>query len=103
VGVTLWILDAPERMWPWFPLGYAAMGSLLLMPLESEERRAALVQAAIELVILGSAMAYAGYKVLALDYQYLAWMCWAVAGGLAANVAVRLALVALEKKDPGAP
>jgi transaldolase len=37
IGVTLWLLEAPDRIWPWFALGWACLAAFLNASLEIQE------------------------------------------------------------------
>jgi hypothetical protein len=90
----LWLLDAPGRIWPWFPVAFAALGAIALAALVYEDPGAAFVQALMSLLLAGGGFYYAGDRFLALDYSALRWLCWGVSGGLALN-AVAALLVAV--------
>ncbi len=92
IGGTAWMLDAPGRIWPWFPLGFAACAAVSLAGISAEEHAAAAMQAAISLLVLGGAFAWAGEKFVLLDYAGLRWLCWGAIVLLALNLAARVLL-----------
>jgi len=36
-GLTLWLLEEPGRVWPWFALGWACLCALCIVMLEIQE------------------------------------------------------------------
>ena len=94
LGGTLWLLDAPDRIWPWFTVVFAALGAIGLVFLTYEERGAALAQAIAGLLLVGGAFYYAGGKFLALEYDALRWLCWGIAGAHALNAVVAVVVAA---------
>jgi hypothetical protein len=92
LGGTLWLLDAPGRIWPWFPVGVAAWGAIALAGISTHEGTPAAIQAAVAALIVGGAAYYAGGKFVALGYAGLYWLCLGIVGVHALNVAIRVVL-----------
>jgi len=97
LGGTVWLLDAPGRIWPWFPVVFAVLCALLLVAVASEDGGPAVTQALVAGLLVGGAFWYAGEKFLALGYGALRWACWVAIGAHALNFAVRLLLAGRKK------
>ena len=92
VGVTLWLLDAPDRIWPWFALGWACLAALLNAALETQE--GTIPSAAAFAAVLGGPLAWAGWSVQPRGYVVLGWICIGFAASLAVALIVRCILAA---------
>lgn len=84
LGVTLWLLEGPDRLWPWFPVGWAVLGTLATTGVCEHW-----IEALGALLFAGAPLAYAGYRLEALGYAGLGWICWGVAAILAVNLTAR--------------
>ncbi len=100
LGVTLWLLESPDRLWPWLVVGYAALAGASLVTISDTDGWPAAVQAVIGLVLLGGAFYYVGERLLELEYSVLRWVCWVVAGAHALNAAVRIVAASVRKSKP---
>lgn len=101
LGGTVWLLDAPGRTWPWFPVGVAAWGAVALAAISTHTGTPAAIQAAVVAFIIGGTAYYAGGKFAALGYAGLYWLCLAIVGVHALNVAIRVVLACLPGVDSG--
>lgn len=99
LGGTVWLLDAPERIWPWFPVAFAAWAAVALAGISTYEGTPAAVQAVIAALFVGGAAYYAGGKFAALGYSGLYWLCLAIVGVHALNVAIRVVLACRSGAD----
>jgi len=98
---TVWLLDAPGRIWPWFPVVVAAWGAVALAVISTHIGTPAAIQAAVVAFIIGGTACYAGVKFGALGYTGLYWLCLGIAGVHALNVAIRAVLACLPGVDSG--
>jgi hypothetical protein len=92
IGATLWLLDAPDRIWPWFALGWACLVALMNAAIEIQE--GTIGSAAAFAVILGGPLAWAGWAVQPRGYAILGWICIGFAALLVVAVIVRCILAA---------
>lgn len=90
--MTLWQLEAPGRVWPWFVLGFACIAAFCIASLEIQEGtvRGSLAFAAIA----GPPLAWTGYSVQQLGYGVLGWICLGFAALLVVALIVRCILAA---------
>ena len=99
IGITVWQLDSPDRIWPYFALGWACVAALMNANLEIQEGTVA--SSAVFAVLLGGPLAWGGWAVQPRGYVILGWICIGAAALLAVAVLVRLILAAL--KRPSSP
>ena len=91
-GVTLWLLENPGRLWPWFALGGACLAALCIALLEIQEGS---VAGALAFgAIAGGPLAWTGWSVQSLGYVWLGWICIGFAGLFAVAAIVRCILAA---------
>jgi hypothetical protein len=88
IGVTLWLLEAPDRIWPWFALGWACLAAFLNASLEIQE--GTIASSAVFALFLGAPLAWAGWSVQPRGYVVLGWICIGLAGLLVAAVLVNV-------------
>ena len=95
IRVTVWQLDAPDRIWPYFALGWACVAAFLNATLEIQE--GTIPSAAAFAVLLGGPLAWVGWWVQPRGYAVLGWVCIGFAAFLAVALVVRLILAATRK------
>jgi hypothetical protein len=71
---------------------FAAFATVALAAISADEAAPAALQAAIALLVLGGAFAWAGQKFALLGYAGLPWLCWAVIVLMALHLAARVLL-----------
>jgi hypothetical protein len=76
-AVTLWQLDEPGRLWPWFVLGWGCFASLAVAMLQPQTGTP-LSSLAFALA-LGGPLAWAGWHAQSLGYAVLGWAGFAIA------------------------
>ncbi len=91
-GLTLWLLEEPGRVWPWFALGWACLCALCIVMLEIQEGtvRGSLAFSAFT----GAPLAWTGWSVQSLGYAGLGWTCIGFAALFAVALIVRCILAA---------
>ena len=92
IGVTLWLLEAPDRIWPWFALGWACLAAAMNAAIEIQE--GTIASSAVFALFLGAPLAWAGYSVQHLGYGALGWICLGFAALLVVALIVRCILAA---------
>ena len=76
-GVTLWLLEDPGRLWPWFVLGWGCFASLAVALLQPQTGTP--VSSLLFAVALGGPLAWAGWHAQSLGYSVPGWITFAVA------------------------
>ena len=92
IGVTLWLLEAPGRIWPWFALGWACLAAACIAILEIQEGtlRDSLTFSAFS----GAPLAWTGWVVQSRGYPLLGWICIGFAALFVVALIVRCILAA---------
>ena len=97
IGVTLWQLDSPGRLWPWFVLGWAALYTLVFGALLEPEYQGYLAPL-VYTILLAGPLVWAGWSVQPLGYVLLGWICIGAAAGLVAITLAKLGALAVKGK-----
>ena len=97
VGVTLWLLEEPGRLWPWFVLGWASLATLLVALVELQEGTPA--SALIYCSLVGGPLAWGGKLVQAFGYPVLGWICIGIGALSAASVIARCILALWQRSS----
>jgi len=91
-GLTLWLLEEPGRVWPWFALGWACLAAACIAILEIQEGtlRDSLTFSAFS----GAPLAWTGWVVQSRGYPVLGWICIGSAALFVVALIVRCILAA---------
>jgi hypothetical protein len=73
IGLTVWLLDSPDRVWPFFALGYPAAGVLAVSSFLVDDWSFGIFGSLAALPLAG-----AGWWVIGMGYPILGWICIAI-------------------------
>jgi len=76
-GVTVWQVNEPGQVWPWFLLGWGCFASLAVAMLQPQTGTP--LSSLAYALVLGAPLAWAGWHVQSLGYVVLGWAGFAIA------------------------